>query len=102
MLAAPCEERSASFGKATRRRCSGAVTCCSNENEMEKMIRAGIFIGVDRTGDLRPLRDAAAGARRMHQWAIGQGMPDGTHATLITDAGGRKVTPDEIYDAVEG
>ena len=65
------------------------------------MVRAGIFIGVDQTGELQKLNDAAAGAKRMHEWALRQGMPDKTHAKLITDAGGRKVRPDEIADAIE-
>lgn len=64
------------------------------------MTRAGIFIGVDRTGGLRTLRDAAAGARRMHEWALTQGILDNTHAKLITDADGAKVRPDQIYDAI--
>ena len=65
------------------------------------MIRAGVFIGVDKTGNLQKLNDAAAGARRMHEWAIKQGMADNTHAKLITDAGGRRVNPDLIYDAIK-
>ncbi|MGB3675006.1 MAG: hypothetical protein WA988_11235, partial [Candidatus Nanopelagicales bacterium] len=65
------------------------------------MSRAGLFIGVDRTGDLPLLRDAAAGAARMHQWALQQGISDQTRAKLITDAGGGKVTPLEIFDAVQ-
>lgn len=65
------------------------------------MIRAGVFIGVDKTGTLQQLNDAAAGARRMHEWALGQGMVKGTHAHLITDEGGKKVTPDQIYDAIK-
>jgi hypothetical protein len=64
------------------------------------MVRAGIFIGVDKTGNLQPLKDAASGAQKMHQWAIKQGMSDKTHAKLITDADGKKVRPDEIYDAI--
>jgi hypothetical protein len=64
------------------------------------MIRAGIFIGVDQTGGLQRLRDAAAGAQRMHTWAVQQGMEDGTHAKLITDAAG-KVVPDQIFDAID-
>lgn len=64
------------------------------------MTRAGIFIGVDQTGQLQRLNDAAAGARRMHTWALAQGMADGTHAKLITDEGGQKVTPDMIFDAI--
>ena len=46
------------------------------------MRRAAILIGVDRTGGLPVLNDAAAGARRMHAWAAGQGVD----STLITDA----------------
>ncbi|SNR74074.1 Caspase domain-containing protein [Haloechinothrix alba] len=63
------------------------------------MIRAGVFIGVDRSGDLTPLRDAAAGAAAMHEWALSQGM-GADRAKLITDADGREVTPELIYDAV--
>lgn len=65
------------------------------------MIRAGVFIGVDKTGNLQKLNDAADGARRMHEWAIKQGMADRTHAKLITDAGGSRVNPDLIYDAIK-
>jgi Caspase domain len=64
------------------------------------MIRAGVFIGVDQTGGLKRLPDAAAAAHRMHDWAVRQGMPDDTHAKLITDAHG-KVRPDQIIDAIE-
>jgi hypothetical protein len=64
------------------------------------MIRAGVFIGVDKTGTLQQLNDAAAGARRMYEWALSQGFPDQTHAKLITDEGGKIVTPDLIYDAI--
>ena len=65
------------------------------------MVRAGVFIGVDKTGNLQRLNDAASGAKRMHEWALSQGMPDGTHAKLITDADGKKVHPDLIYDAIK-
>jgi hypothetical protein len=65
------------------------------------MTRAGVFIGVDKTGNLQVLKDAAAGAQRMHQWALGQGIVDQTHAKLITDAGGKRVHPDLIYDAIK-
>jgi hypothetical protein len=63
--------------------------------------RAGVFIGVDQTGQLQRLQDAAAGAARMHAWALSQGMADRTHAKLITDANGQKVTPDMILDAIQ-
>ncbi|MBA3351774.1 MAG: hypothetical protein H0U23_05010 [Blastocatellia bacterium] len=65
------------------------------------MVRAGIFIGVDQTGNLQKLKDAAAGAQRMHAWAIAQGMVDQTHARLITDRGGKTVDPNKIYDAIK-
>lgn len=64
------------------------------------MIRAGVFIGVDQTGGLKRLPDAAAAAKRMHDWAVRQGIPDDTHAKLITDVCG-KVRPDQIIDAIE-
>ena len=65
------------------------------------MVRAGIFIGVDKTGDLDKLQDAASGAKRMFEWAVKQGLPPETHARLITDADGSKIGPDQIYDAIE-
>ncbi len=65
------------------------------------VIRAGIFIGVDKTGNLQQLSDAARGARRMYEWALTQGMADQTHAKLITDADNNKVDPDLIYDAIK-
>lgn len=64
------------------------------------MIRAGVFIGVDRTGDLHQLHDAAAGAARMHAWARAQGM-DPSLARLITDADGARVEAEQIYRAIE-
>ncbi|HKI05331.1 MAG TPA: hypothetical protein VKK31_25350 [Thermoanaerobaculia bacterium] len=66
-----------------------------------RMVRAGIFIGVDRTGNLQKLNDAAAGARRMADWALSQGLADQTHVKLITDADGQKVHPDLIFDAIK-
>ncbi len=65
------------------------------------MARAGIFIGVDQTGNLQRLHDAAAGAHRMHAWALSQGLADHTHARLITDEGGKKVDPDQVFDAIQ-
>jgi len=64
------------------------------------MQRAGVFIGVNQTGQLATLNDAAANAGRMHKWAVGQGMVEGKSAILITDETGA-VTPDRIADAVE-
>lgn len=51
------------------------------------MIRAGVFIGVDRTGQLHKLNDAAAGATRMRDWALQQGL-DPARALLIADQAG--------------
>ncbi len=48
------------------------------------MKRAAILIGVDQAGDLPKLRDAAAGAELMNEWAQAQGMK----TSLITDAHG--------------
>jgi hypothetical protein len=59
-----------------------------------------VFIGVNQTGQLATLNDAAANAGRLHRWAVGQGMVDGESAILITDETG-PVTPDRIADAVE-
>ena len=64
------------------------------------MSRAGVFIGVDRTGHLQELADASAGARRMYEWALAQGMVADKQARLITDEKGEKVTPDRIADAI--
>lgn len=65
------------------------------------MVRAGIFIGVDRTGGLQQLRDAASGAQRMHDWAVGHGI-EPEHAILITDRDGAVVEPDHVFDAIAG
>ena len=64
------------------------------------MGRGGVFIGVDQTGGLQRLNDAAKGAERMHAWAVQQGMVDGTQAELITDGAG-KVTPSQIFEAIK-
>jgi hypothetical protein len=63
-------------------------------------VRAGIFIGVERCEGLPLLHDAYAGARNMHAWAVNQGIADIARARLITDEGNRRVTFDEIFDAV--
>lgn len=64
------------------------------------MVRAGVFIGVNKTGNLPKLNDASAGARRMYDWALSQGM-SAECAKLITDDDGKKVTPDMIYDCIK-
>jgi hypothetical protein len=48
------------------------------------MVRAGVFIGVNQAGSLPALKDAVAGAKRMHAWALQQGM-EPSQAVLITD-----------------
>ncbi len=63
------------------------------------MQRAGVFIGVRKTGKLPELQDAVASAQRMHAWALGQGMTDGTSAVLITDEAG-PVGVDMLSEAV--
>jgi HPt (histidine-containing phosphotransfer) domain-containing protein len=61
------------------------------------VIRAGVFIGVDRVGgDLPVLKDAAAGAERMHAWASRVGIA----SELVIDRDD-KVTVDRVYDAVQ-
>jgi hypothetical protein len=47
--------------------------------------RAALLIGVDKAGDLQPLQDAAAGARKMEEWARGQGIPT---VEVLTDEAG--------------
>ena len=47
------------------------------------MVRARIFIGVDQAGDRQKLSDAATGAKKMHEWALGQGLADKTHAPTL-------------------
>lgn len=54
------------------------------------MKRAALLIGVDRTGELPVLKDAAAGARRMAEWARDQKMD---HVELFTDGDGGHVDP---------
>ncbi len=64
------------------------------------MIRAGVFIGVDRAGTLQRLNDAAAGASRMRSWAVSQGMVRRTHTRLITDKD-KPVDPAAIKKAIK-
>lgn len=67
------------------------------------MIRAGVFIGVDKTGGLQQLNDAARGAQRMYEWATckKQGNIAKTRARLIVDVGGKSVEPGDIYEAIK-
>ena len=60
------------------------------------MKRAAVLIGVDKSGKLPKLRDAARGARLMEGWCKAQGMA----TTLITDEGGAVVTLQQIKQAI--
>lgn len=57
------------------------------------MKRAAILIGVNKTGNLPVLADAAGGAQRMAQWALAQGIPKDQVYTLTDEQG-----PVEIHD----
>lgn len=62
------------------------------------MKRAGVFIGVDNTGGLPQLNDAARSAKRMaEEWARKQGI---SPAKVLTDEGGKPVTAKKVKDAV--
>lgn len=65
------------------------------------MSRAAILIGVDRTGDLPLLRDAAKGARRVARWALSQGI-GGDRLVVLTDENGGSVTIDAVKKAIDG
>lgn len=51
------------------------------------MKRAAILIGIDKTGNLPRLHDAASGARRMEQWALAQGIDPKLIHTFTDEAG---------------
>ncbi len=51
------------------------------------MARAAVLIGANRTGHLPALQDAAAGARRMAQWALAQGMAPHRVRVFTDEAG---------------
>ena len=61
------------------------------------MTRAAVLIGVDRTGHLPVLQDAAAGARRMEGWARAQGIEK---IAVLTDEDGGEVTAGQIKKAI--
>jgi hypothetical protein len=60
--------------------------------------KAAIVIGVDRTGDLTPLRAAASGAEAVGDWLEREGY----HVIRHTDAGGGRVTRGEVASSVQG
>src|SRR5581483_2362804 len=61
------------------------------------MKRAAVLIGVDRSGGLPPLQDAAAGARRMEKWAVAQGVDP---VVVLTDEQNGRVEIGDIKQAV--
>ena len=61
--------------------------------------RAAVLIGVDRSGHLPALTDAAGGARRMETWLADQGLAD-HQLIVLTDEGGRRVTADDVLSAI--
>jgi hypothetical protein len=69
-------------------------------NQGVGMIRAGVFIGVDRAAPLQRLNDAAKGASRMRDWAVSQGMVRHTQTRLITDKK-EPVDPSAIKKAIK-
>ncbi|MFN0059594.1 MAG: caspase family protein [Planctomycetota bacterium] len=62
------------------------------------MKRAAVCIGVDRAGNLPPLRAAAAGAKEFAAWAEGQGC----ETKLLTDADDGDVSLRQITKAIAG
>ncbi|MBP0639445.1 caspase family protein [Cupriavidus sp. AcVe19-6a] len=63
------------------------------------MRRAVLAIGVDRSGNLPVLYDAAQGAQRFAQWAREQGI-NGSQLTVLTDENRGSVTIDAIKKAI--
>ena len=61
------------------------------------MNRAAVLIGVNRTGGLPVLQDAAKSARRMEQWAVAQGIE---HVKVFTDEDGAPVEVSAIARAI--
>jgi hypothetical protein len=59
--------------------------------------RTAVLIGVDRSGQLPVLRDAARGARRMEGWARAQGFKD---VRVFTDEHGTAVDVGEVKKAI--
>lgn len=64
------------------------------------MERAAVLIGVKQSGRLPRLRAVDDGVRRMHRWALDQGIPE-TSIEILTDEGG-EVRTHEVFDAVRG
>ena len=62
------------------------------------MKRAAVLIGVDKTGSLPKLHDAASGARKMAQWAQQQGFDS---IEVITDEGTEPVIARDIKKAIK-
>lgn len=60
------------------------------------MKKALIAIGVDRAGHFPALRGAASGAEQVGEW----GREQGFETTVFSDAGGKVVGPEEIFEAI--
>jgi hypothetical protein len=60
------------------------------------MRRAALVIGVDRVGDLPPLRAAAAGAERVAAWL----REEGYEVRCLTDRDGGEVRREQVSDAL--
>jgi Caspase domain len=68
-----------------------------------RVLRGGVFVGVDRTkGGMPTLRAAASSAKKMYDWAIDPalGGMEAKCVRLISDAGGAVVTVEQIKAAV--
>lgn len=62
------------------------------------MKRAAVLIGVDKTGNLPRLHDAASGARKMEEWANQQGID---RIEVVTDESGDPVIARDIKKAIK-
>ena len=60
------------------------------------MKKALIAIGVDRAGHFPALRGAASGAEQVGEW----GREQGFETTVFSDADGKVVGPEEIFEAI--
>jgi hypothetical protein len=59
--------------------------------------KAALFVGVDKTGDLTPLRGASAGAIKFGKWAASEGFD----VEVITDLKGGPVRISDLKDAIK-
>jgi hypothetical protein len=64
------------------------------------MTKAAIVIGVDKTGDLPVLKDAAAGAGRVAEWLKGEGYQTQTLVDEETSGVRKPVRANDVFAAV--